>query len=277
MRVGLALGAGGVVGASWMVGALDALEQRTSLRAGDVAVLLGTSVGSLIATLAAGGVPTAAMAAYLDGESGGALAHLGGHDAMAMRLARVPFPLGPGSLRMMLAARSRDRVRHGAAAARRRPHRRDQRAGRAGDRHEPGRSGGQLRIVACDYASGERVEFARDRSPKVTPGQAVAASCAIPAVYEPVRIGARRYIDGGVHSHSNLDLLDAAELDALIALNPMSSSAWVGGGGMRERLDLPAPPALRGAARAEVRALRVAGIEGPRAGAGVRGPRRDGA
>ena len=49
-------------------------------------------------------------------------------------------------------------------------------------------------------------------------------------------IGGRRYIDGGVHSHSNLDLLLDAELDAVIALNPMSSGAWVAGGGVRERL-----------------------------------------
>ena len=48
----------------------------------------------------------------------------------------------------------------------------------------PSRAG--LRVVACDYATGERVIF--DGRGAVTPGEAVAASCAIPAFYEPVRI-----------------------------------------------------------------------------------------
>ncbi len=37
--------------------------------------------------------------------------------------------------------------------------------------------------------------------------EAVAASCAIPGFYHPVRIGRLRYVDGGVRSASNLDLL----------------------------------------------------------------------
>ena len=36
---------------------------------------------------------------------------------------------------------------------------------------------------------------------------AVAASCAIPGFYRPVEIGGRRYVDGGLYSASNLDLL----------------------------------------------------------------------
>jgi NTE family protein len=259
MRVGLALGAGGVVGASWMVGALDALEQGTSLRAGEVAVVLGTSVGSLIGAMASGGVTTAAMAAYLDGEPAGAPAQLGGHDAMAMRLARVPLPLGPGSLRMMLAARTptafvtgllpRGAVRTDAIS---------ELVDLAIGTSWP--ATGDLRVVACDYANGERVQFSRDRG-QATPGQAVAASCAIPAVYEPVRIGARRYIDGGVHSHSNLDLLETGEVDALIVLNPMSSSAWIGGGRLRDRLISSRRRRSAALLAAEVRGLRATGTK----------------
>ena len=52
------------------------------------------------------------------------------------------------------------------------------------------------------------------------------ASCAIPAFYEPVAIGARLYIDGGVHSHSNLDLLTGRGLDAVIALKPDYTEGW---------------------------------------------------
>jgi NTE family protein len=218
-----------------MIGALDALEERTGFRPAEASEVLGTSVGSLIGAMVAAEVPTTTMAAYASGESGGALAALDGHDAMAMRLARVPVPIGPGSLRLVLAARNRATLLTGLLP--RGVVRTDAISGlidRAIGLRWP--SGCDLRVVACDYASGERVEFGPGRGPDSTPGEAVAASCAIPALYQPVRIGGRLYIDGGLHSHSNLDLLADAELDAVIALNPMSSSAWVGGGGLRERV-----------------------------------------
>jgi NTE family protein len=53
----------------------------------------------------------------------------------------------------------------------------------------------------------------------------VAASCAIPGFYRPVRIGGRRYVDGGVFSTSNLDLLAGRGLDLVICLNPLTSRA----------------------------------------------------
>ena len=64
--------------------------------------------------------------------------------------------------------------------------------------------------VAADYRTGWRVVFGRDDAPYATVGQAVAASCAIPGFYHPVAIDGRRYVDGGVCSLSNLDLLAGA-------------------------------------------------------------------
>lgn len=258
MRIGLALGAGGVVGASWMIGALDALEAQSGFRAAEAGVVLGTSVGSLIATLVAADGSIAELAAHANGESVDALSELDGHDATALRLARLPLPIGPGSLRLMFAARSRatfvtgllprgvlrtDAIARLVAAA-------------VGAQW-PERCA--LRIVACDYASGARVEFGREQGPRCAPAEAVAASCAIPGFYAPVRIGGRRYVDGGLHSHSNLDLLLASELDAVIALNPMSSSAWLGGGGVRERIAVARRRRSAALLAAEVQALRAAG------------------
>jgi NTE family protein len=51
----------------------------------------------------------------------------------------------------------------------------------------------------------------------------VAASCAIPSFYRPVVIGGRRYVDGGLHSASNLDLVRGLDLDLAICLNPLST------------------------------------------------------
>ena len=66
--------------------------------------------------------------------------------------------------------------------------------------------------MACDYSTGRRVPFGRQgtrarRAPPAELADAVAASCAIPGFYRPVRIGGRDYVDGGVRSASNLDLL----------------------------------------------------------------------
>jgi NTE family protein len=46
---------------------------------------------------------------------------------------------------------------------------------------------------------------------------AVAASCALPGVFAPVRVGEERYVDGGVRSPLNLDLAAGADLAVLLA------------------------------------------------------------
>jgi NTE family protein len=77
--------------------------------------------------------------------------------------------------------------------------------------------------MAVDYGTGRRVAFGRAGSPPAKLPDAVAASCAIPGFYRCVTIGGRQYVDGGVYSTSNLDVLRAEPLDLVVALNPMSS------------------------------------------------------
>ena len=52
-----------------------------------------------------------------------------------------------------------------------------------------------LGVVATDLASGQGVLFQRGDT-----GTAVRASSAVPAVFQPVRIGTREYVDGGLVS-----------------------------------------------------------------------------
>jgi NTE family protein len=78
-------------------------------------------------------------------------------------------------------------------------------------------------IVACDYATGRRVPFGRDGAPPADLADAVAASCAIPGFYHPIEIAGRRYVDGGMYSTSNLDILRDQALDLVICLNPTST------------------------------------------------------
>jgi NTE family protein len=63
--------------------------------------------------------------------------------------------------------------------------------------HTGGRSIEQMKlplgIVATDLDSGQPILFQRG-----DPGVAVRASSAVPAVFQPVRIGTREYVDGGL-------------------------------------------------------------------------------
>jgi NTE family protein len=54
----------------------------------------------------------------------------------------------------------------------------------------------------------------------------VAASCAIPGWYAPLRIGGRRYVDGGALSPTSVDLLAGVGLDEVYVLAPMVSFAF---------------------------------------------------
>src|SRR5262249_32304336 len=56
IRRGLVLGAGGVLGLTWMIAALRALEAEEGFDARDVEVCIGTSAGSVLAALLGCGI-----------------------------------------------------------------------------------------------------------------------------------------------------------------------------------------------------------------------------
>ena len=259
MRVGLVLGAGGVLGGAWLTGGLNALAQETEWDPGSAEYIVGTSAGSMIGALVAAGVPPWFMVAHSRGESfegllgpdGRPAAHADRAAGAVFRLHRGLPPIGPGSLRMALTALSKP-LRHtpGQLMAGWIPsgfistESLKEVVGRAvpGDWVEHP----NYWAVACDYGSAKRVPFGRFGSPPARIADAVAASCAIPGFYRPVRIGGRRYVDGGVCSPSNLDLVAGRGLDLVICLNPMSSSF---GPAVLEPLDWAAAATRRSGAR----------------------------
>lgn len=86
--------------------------------------------------------------------------------------------------------------------------------------------------------------FGRDEAGRGSSvADAVAASCAIPAYYEPVTINGERYVDGGAHSLCNADLVADLGLDAVVVSAPMSTS---------DRLALSLDHPWRAAARAQL-------------------------
>jgi NTE family protein len=249
MRVGLVLGAGGVLGGAWHTGALHALARETDWDPASAEFIVGTSAGSLIGSLVAAGVPPWFMVAHSRGESFEGLAGPDGRPAKdadraggaSFKLHRGLPGLGPGSLRMAVTTLSNP-LRHtplqllagwapiGIVST---DSIKDTVRRAVKDRWAPHPN---FWVVACDYATGKRIAFGRLDSPSAELPDAVAASCAIPGFFRPVRIGKRTYVDGGVCSPSNLDLLAGRGLDLVICLNPLSSRS---GGGFNplERLN----------------------------------------
>jgi len=90
-------------------------------------------------------------------------------------------------------------------------------------------------IVAVRRRDGRRVVFGRSDAPKARIGEAVAASCAIPAYFTPVTIGNTQYVDGGAHSPTNADVLRGRPLDLAMVSSPMSLRP----GSLRPTLDTP--------------------------------------
>jgi NTE family protein len=205
MRIGLVLGAGGVVGASWLIGALEALGAETGWDPREAEYIVGTSAGSVVGGLCAAGIPAELMVAYIAGRPLAEFAEAEGLEKAVVedleqtarrstgseyRLALALPLVGPGSWRMALSTLMHAR------------------------QHSPGTvitgwlprgfiSTDPIRelverfisdpwpehpnywAVACDYHSGKRVAFGHPGAPAATVGEAVAASCATAACVPP--------------------------------------------------------------------------------------------
>jgi NTE family protein len=72
------------------------------------------------------------------------------------------------------------------------------------------------------------VVFGTPSAPRTDVGTAVAASCAIPGYYTPVRIGDEVYVDGGGHSPTNADVVRRDAPDLVVISSPMSFSRGAG-------------------------------------------------
>src|SRR5438270_13101205 len=98
-RVGLVLGAGGVLGGSWLLGALHAISAETGWDPAMADYIVGTSAGSMIGALLACGVKPELMLAHSRGER-----PAGSTGDPRYRLDTAGFAFGPGSWRLALAS-----------------------------------------------------------------------------------------------------------------------------------------------------------------------------
>lgn len=224
-RIGLVLGAGGALGASWTVGALSALQDHLGWDARAADAVVGTSAGAVVAAMLGGGV---AIKSLLNSQRGFQTDEVPfEYDYQAER-ARPPLPkLRVGSAPLLLRSalrpwqisplvtvsawllEGRGNLDHiGSVVSQVVP---------------AGEWPAGTRIVAMDFDSGDRVAFGGEDAPAAEFSDAVMASCAIPGWYAPVRINGRRYVDGGTFSRSNLDLVAGEGLDIVYVFAPMAA------------------------------------------------------
>lgn len=201
------LGGGGITGIAWELGLLAGLA-AAGVDLTDADLVVGTSAGSVVGAQIRSGEPLPALYDAQLADPDGEIA------------AKMGLPLLLRYAGAMLAARNPQRFRRriGSLALRADAVAESERLAVISERlaslNWPDRP---LLITAVDAASGAFEVFS------VTSGvslvDAVAASCAVPGVWPPITIGARRFIDGGMRSGTNVDL--AAECDRIVVLAPL--------------------------------------------------------
>ncbi len=211
MRLGLVLGAGGTAGVAFHRGVVRAMKDL-GLDPGSADVMVGTSAGSIVAAL---------------------LRHRPAGGAEALTAAPRPGTDEPPrpSLDRVTALQYVRRPRSSVNALWVRP---EMMRGRISTRiianglrelkDQPWPSS-PLWLVAARRDNARRVVFGQPGQPTTDLTSAVTASCAIPGYFTPVEINGVSYVDGGVHSHTNADLLAPCPLDLVVVSAPMSVDA----------------------------------------------------
>jgi NTE family protein len=240
-RIAVVLGAGGTVGHAFHAGVLTALATELGWDARRADFLVGTSAGSIVAALLRAGLPPSDLLARgarrpLSPEGAAIVRRAGlgpprprparsrpgsgmASPAQLARAARAPWSVTPGSLAAAVLPAGQIPTDDMAAPL-------DNLFGATW----PVRP---TWIVAVQLDTGRRVAFGRAGAPEARLADAVRASCAIPAFFEPAEIGGQRYVDGGVHSTTNADLVGGLRrpADLVIVSAPMSAARGAAGSG----------------------------------------------
>jgi NTE family protein len=263
VRVAVVLGAGGSVGHAFHAGVLGAIQEQLGWDARQADTLVGTSAGSAVSVLLRAGLSSRDLALRARGLP------LSAEGQRVVERASLPPPgsmvpprerasgasASPAALRR--AMRMPWTVRPGSLAAAVLP------AGRVTTHHMAGPFRALFGttwpamatwIVAVQLDTSRRVVFGRDTT-AVPVADAVRASCAIPAFFAPVEIDGERYVDGGVHSTTNADLVGSRRPDLVLVSAPMSAAR-----GAARGLELPMRQFARLSLAREVAGLRGRGI-----------------
>lgn len=238
-KTALVLGGGGFTGAVYEIGALRALDLLSVNRTvNEFDVYVGTSAGSFVAALAANGVTPEEMMRVVNQQVPTPfrdidMATLLRPNLWAWARAGARLPLRTAVLARELAGQlgsvSVMDVLLGLAEAL--PSGLYSGAGLEEYVRtvltDPDRSDdfrfleAELYLTATDLDTCERIVFGSEGWDDVPISTGVRASTALPMVYEPVRVGDRELVDGGIVSTTNLDIAVEAGAKFVVVVNPL--------------------------------------------------------
>lgn len=237
-KVALVLAGGGITGAVYQVGALRAIEDMlVDYTVQDFDIYVGTSAGALVSSLIVNGLSPAEIMQILDRRhpeiqsmSVGDLfqTNIGGMVRRAIHLPKTLYDVGWNSLRHLRDVAISDilwefahilptGLYNGQGLEKYVRTVLEERGGaNRFDQLEK-----TLFIIATELETGKRAVFGQGGKSIVLISQAVAASSAIPILYQPVEIFHRDYIDGGLHGSASIDLAIEAGAKLVVCINPM--------------------------------------------------------
>jgi predicted acylesterase/phospholipase RssA len=238
-RTALVLGGGGFTGGVYQIGALralDLLSVNKSVNQFDVYV--GTSAGSLIASLAANGVTPEQMMRVVNNQTPTPFRDI--NLDMLLRpnyrefvLRGIKLPLQLAGLARVLGGNLRtfSPVDLAIALAEALPS--GLYTGAGLERYvrtvlgDPDRTDdfrllqNELYLAATDLDTCERIVLGAEGWDDVPISRAVAASAALPMVYKPVEVKGRELVDGGIVSTTNIDIAVEAGAEFIVVVNPL--------------------------------------------------------
>ena len=232
ISVGLVFSAGGAAAEAWHAGVVRALHDVAGWDSRSAELILGTSAGAITGLCLRAGIPPADLYAYRRGEpvsdEGQAIIDRVVTPYREGRSERDWSEQGPQS--PTLVARSlwppwQARPLHAAVGMLPRGTRTTEALQqRMAELHPEPWPQARFWVPVVRLSDGKRVVFGRDDVP-ATAAEAVRASCAVPVLFEPVTVDGQRYIDGGLHSYTNADLMGPPAFDLVVVSSPMSGTA----------------------------------------------------
>src|SRR3954454_14560188 len=238
-KTALVLGGGGFTGGVYEMGALRAFDLLAVNRTvNDFDIYVGTSSGAFVASMVANGITPEEMFRVLDKALRSPIDNASlrtllrpNYRGFATRLALLPLRAAAMARRLAGNVGEISMVDVVMGLAEGLPtgvyHNRGIEQYVRNVLSDPDRSNdfrelpNDLRIVATDLDTCERIVFGDGEWNNVPISRAVAASGALPIVYEPYELRGRQLIDGGIISTTNVDVAVEAGAKFIVVVNPL--------------------------------------------------------